>query len=100
MAPSSQEMYVCELLNLPLVDAKDKLWADGWLVATRRPDSEGMSQFYQDKAGNSFGGRDRAGKLLVNLAVRDDRIVGISFYDTNTTTGDAISMPSDRIFVR
>jgi len=99
MAPNSQELYVCDLLNLPLEEAKDKLWADGWLVATR-PETQGASQTYHDKAGNSFARKDRAGRLLADLVVKDDRIVGITFYDTNTTTGDAIPMPSDRIFVR
>jgi hypothetical protein len=99
MAPNSQELYVCDLLNLPLEKAKDKLWADGWLVATR-PDTRSASQTYQDQAGNLFAERDRAGRLLADLVVKDDRIEGITFYDTNTTTGEAIPMPPDRIFVR
>ncbi|MGA2606193.1 MAG: hypothetical protein ABSH01_01895 [Terriglobia bacterium] len=99
MAPNSQELYVCDLLNLPLEEAKDKLWADGWLVATR-PETQGASQTYQDKAGNSFAGKDRAGWLLADLVVKNDRLEGITFYDTNTTTGDPVPMPPNRILVR
>ena len=100
MASNSQELYVLELLNLPVENAKDKLWADGWLVATRPADSESMSQTYLGKANKSFAGKTRAGRLLADLVVEGDRIVGITFYDTNTTTGDAIPMPPDHILVR
>jgi hypothetical protein len=95
MVPGSQEMYVRELRNLSLADAKDKLWADGWLVAD--PDSPLVCQ---DKEGNSFQGKDRAGKRLAALEIDGGRIVRIAFYDTNTTTGEAVPIPTDRIFVR
>jgi hypothetical protein len=100
VARSSQETYRLELLNLSPAEAKGKLWADGWLVATRRPDSRGESLIYQDKAGSSFNQRDRAGWLLAALLTDGDRLVDVAFYDTNTTTGEAVPMPPHRIFAR
>lgn len=100
MAFGSQEIYVCELLNLPLAEAKDKLWADGWLVAIQQLNGPRSSATYQDKKGHYFDGKDRAGKQLAELTIDGGRIVRIAFYDTNMTTGEAVPIPTDRIFVR
>jgi hypothetical protein len=100
MAPSPQDTYRLELLNLSLAEAKGKLWADGWLVAIRRPHARDESLIYEDKAGNSFSQRDRAGWLLAALVTDGDRLVDVAFYDTSTTTGEAVPIPPHRIFVR
>ncbi len=100
MAPRSQEAYVRGLLDLPLTQATKKLWADGWVVAIERSDGQGSPATFRDEDGRSFHGKERAGKRLATLRTEGDRIVSVSFYDTNTTTGEAITMPINRIFVR
>jgi hypothetical protein len=99
MSPSSQESYVCELQNLPVSKAKEKLWVDGWLVGVRGMDGQLTYPIYQDKEGNPFHGKNRAGKRLAAIEIEGNHISKIQFYDTNTATGEAVPIPPDRIFV-
>jgi hypothetical protein len=100
MAPSSQESYVRELLKLPVPEAKEKLWSDGWLVGVQQMDGDPTYPVYQDREGNPFHGKSKAGKLLAAIEIEGDHISKIQFYDTNTATGDAVPIPPGRIFVQ
>ncbi len=97
MAPGSQELYVLRLLNLPLAEAMRKLWTDGFLVAIERTGDSPLG--YRDEQGNSFRGKERAERLLAALELDGEHIKTISFSDTNTTTGEAAAIPTDRIIV-
>ena len=99
MSPRSQELYVLELLNLPIADAKKKLWADGWLVGIRKMDGQLTYPVYQDEKCNPFHGKDKAGRRLAALEIEGNHIKGIVFFDTNTTTGEAVPIPLDRPFI-